>query len=283
MATSIDEIQAEIIASKDNEPSLNGLNSPSQTAIWRLWTRIIATAHNLHEQIVDTKKEEIEQIGRDAISGTAEWLQKRVLEFQYSVSNPQVLTVVEGKASYYTVDPSLRIIARASVKEQASGKILVKVAKLDGSDLAPLSADERNALVSYLDKVAFAGIPVSVITLNSDKLRFEGKVIYNGENVGSVMKTKVIAAINDYLKSISTLNFSGTVVREQLIDYIQAVEGVVGIDTVNVKLNGREDSDALGGINNVDIIREYETFSGYITEEDTAGNTFDDLLTMESV
>lgn len=279
MARSIEEIQNEMIAAKDADPNLVALNSPSQTAIWRLWTFIVAVAINLHEQFLDLGILEMEQIARDAIAGTADWLQQRVLEFQYDENDPQVITVIDGRATYPVVDPALRIVTRASVKEQSSGRVLVKVAKGE-TPLSPLNTNELNALIGYLDKVGFVGIPIDTISLNADRFRFEGEIFYSGEYVETTVKQAVIDAITLYLDNISIENFDGTVTREKVIDAIQQVDGVVGVDTLNVLMNGRPEQDPLGGGNNVTITRQYETFAGYIIPEDTAGNTPDDLITM---
>lgn len=281
MARTIKEIQNEIIASKDAETELNGLNSPSGVAIWRLWTRILATAINIHEQFIDLAILEMEQIARESIAGTADWLQQRILEFQYSATEPQVISINDqGIATYPILDESLRIVSRASVSETPNGRVLVKVAKGD-TTLEPLGTDEINALIGYLDRLSFVGTPIDTISLEPDRLRVEGTILFSGEFVGSLVKINVITAINDYLASISIDNFDGKVIREKLIDAIQLVPGVVGIDTVNVRLNGRQAQDPLGGGSNVSIVRDYETFAGYIIEEDTVGNTFDDLITMQ--
>ena len=78
MARSITTIQNEIIAAKTADSNLNSLNSPSAVAIWRLWSRIIAGAIETQEQLWDVFKAELEQIAREAVPGTADWLQKRV-------------------------------------------------------------------------------------------------------------------------------------------------------------------------------------------------------------
>lgn len=279
MARSISEIQQEIIDSKNADPVLVDLNSPSASAVWRLWSYITAVAINLHEQFLDLGKIELEELARDAVAGTADWLQKRALEFQYSVSDPQVITVINGVATYPTVDENLRIITRASVTEKANGRVLIKVAKGDVT-LSPLDVNELSAAISYFDKIGFVGIPLDTISLNADRLRFEGSVYFYGEYVSTEVKSSVIEAINGYLKSISVDGFDGTLVRENLIDAIQSVDGVAGIDTLNVQLNGRPEQDPLGGGNNINIQRKYDTTAGYMIPEDTANNTLEDTITM---
>lgn len=280
MARSIDEIQQEIIDAKDADPNLAALNSPSAVAIWRLWSRIVAGSQETEEQLWDVFQAELEQIAREAVPGTADWLQKRVLEFQYDAANPQVVTVIDGKATYPTIDESLRIIARAAVVEQTNNRVLVKVAKDDGGGgLTPLDTTELNALIGYLDKIGFVGIPIDTSSLFADRLRFEGEVFYSGEYVESTVKANVITAIIDYLSSVSVINFDGVIVREQIIDAIQAVEGVTGVDTLNVSLIARPSSVPLTGPV-VNVERTYLTAAGYIIEEDTPGNTYDDTITM---
>ena len=279
MERSIEEIQQSMVDQKNAEPELNNLNSPSQTAIWKLWTFIIATAINLFEQLITAATSDLEQIARDAIAGTVEWLQRRTLEFQYDASNPQVVSVIDGRIEYGTIDESLRIVTRAAVKEQVNGRVLVKVAK-GTTTLSPLDSNELNALTGYLDKVSFVGMPTDLISLNADRLRFEGEVFYSGEYVETEVKTAVKAAISSYLSNVSINNFNGKVVREKLINAIQEVPGIVGLDTLNIILTGRPEQSSLGSAGNVNILREYESAAGYIIEEDTSGNTFDDTITM---
>lgn len=280
MARTVEEIQQEIIDAKNADANLSALNSPSAVSIWRLWSRIQAAAIETEEQLWDVFKLELEQIAREAVPGTADWLQKRVLEFQYSATNPQVITVIDGQASYPTIDESLRIVTRAAVVEQVNNRVLVKAAKDDGSGgLEPLTTTELNALVGYLDKVGFVGIPIDTSSLFPDRLRFEGEVFYSGEFVETTVKTNVIAAINAYLASVSVDDFNGEIVREQIIDAIQAVDGVTGVDTLNVVLTARPESIPLTGAT-INVLRTYVTAAGYIIEEDTAGNTFDDTITM---
>jgi hypothetical protein len=280
MARDITTIQNEIIAAKNADANLSSLNSPSAVAIWRLWSRIIAGAIETQEQLWDVFKAELEQIAREAVPGTADWLQKRVLEFQYSATNPQIITVVDGKATYSTIDASLRIITRAAVVEQVNNRVLVKVAKDDGSGgLTPLTAQELGALTSYLDAIGFVGIAIDTSSLFADRLKFQGTIYYNGQYVEATVKAAVITAIEAYLSSVSVDNFDGTIVREELINSIQGVTGVTGVDTLNVILTARPSSIPLTGAV-VTVQRSYVTAAGYIIQEDTTGSTFNDTITM---
>jgi hypothetical protein len=106
MARTIQEIQYEIILAVQSEPSLSGLTSVSAVAIWKLWTRVVAASLETEEQLNDLFRAELEQIARDAVPGTAEWLQKRVLEFQYDALSPQVVQVIDGRVGYPVIELS---------------------------------------------------------------------------------------------------------------------------------------------------------------------------------
>jgi len=280
MARTVTQIQNEIIAAKTADTTLNTLTSPSAVAIWRLWTRITASAIETQEQLWDVFKLELEQIAREAVPGTADWLQKRVLEFQYDAASPQVISVIDGKAAYPVVDATKRIITRAAIVEQVNNRVLVKVAKDDGAGgLTPLVTQELNALISYLDQIGFVGIAIDTSSLFADRLKFTGEIFYDGQFVEATVKAAIIVAIKNYLSSVSITNFDGTIIREQIIDAIQAVSGVTGVNTLGVVLIARPSSVPITGAV-VTVNRSYVTAAGYIIEEDTSGNTFNDTITM---
>lgn len=280
MARSITDIQNEIIAAVQADPNLTGLNSPSAVAIWRLWTRIIAASLETEEQLNDLFRLELEQLAREAVPGTADWLQKRVLEFQYDALNPQIVTVIDGKATYSTVDENLRIVTRAAVVEQSNGRVLVKVAKDDGAGgLDPLSAAELLALTGYLDAIGFVGIPIDSLSLNADRVRFNAlNVYYLRQYDPTIVQADIITAIDDYLKDISVTNFDGTITKTDLIDAIQAVDGVVTLtDVVTFPVLRPFSTPAPGGIG---VTIKRSTTAGYAISEDTAPYRVQDIINM---
>ena len=281
MARDINVIQAEIIAAVQADPNLAGLTSPSAVAIWRLWTRVVAASLETEEQLNDLFRAELEQLAREAVPGTADWLQKRVLEFQYDALNPQIVTVIDGKATYSTVDENLRIVTRAAVVEQSNGRVLVKVAKDDGAGgLDPLSALELTALTGYLDAIGFVGIPIDTLSLNADRVRVGVpiNIYYLRQYDPAIVKANIITAIDDYLKNISVGNFNGVIIKTDFIDAIQAVDGVVTLnDTILIPVIRPFGTPIPGGFT---VSISNETTAGYAIGEDTPGSTFNDIITM---
>lgn len=276
MARSTATIQATMDAEQALQTDLTTLNSPSQTAIYRLWKFITSTIINYLEQLWDIYKAELEtQISAAAVGSNA-WLQSKVMKFQYSASTPQVLAVDSNFAiNYPTIDTTLQIITRCSVTTTSQRVCLVKVAKSDPP--VALSAPELSSLSGFLSYLNFAGVNYVAQSLTSDKIYIDADIYYNGQ-YASTISANVITAINAYLASIP---FDGKIKLMSLIDAIQAVTGVTDVVLKNVAI--RADATAFANKtylvqNKTSIIPLYQMYAGYATEETTSGYTFTDTL-----
>lgn len=279
MARTIQEIQDEIILAVQSDPNLSGLTSVSAVAIWKLWTRIVAASLETEEQLNDVFRLELEQIARDAVPGTATWLGRRALEFQYDALSPQVVQVIDGRISYSVINTALRIIKRVAVKEQPNGRVLVKAAKIVASVLTPLTSTEKISFEGYLSAIGFVGIPIDVSSLQPDRLRISGLTIYYFREYNpATVKAAVITAVETYLESISSEKLSGVVVRSAIVDAIQAVEGVALVGDAIADFYIREFSTvAPAGLL---ITNQREIAAGYAIGEDTATYTLNDTIAM---
>ena len=276
MARSTATIQATMDAEQALQTDLTTLNSPSQTAIYRLWKFITSTIINYLEQLWDIYKAELEtQISAAAVGSNA-WLQSKVMKFQYSASTPQVLAVDSNFAiNYPTIDTTLQIITRCSVTTTSQRVCLVKVAKSDPP--VALSAPELSSLSGFLSDLNFAGVNYVAQSLTSDKIYIDADIYYNGQ-YASTISANVITAINAYLAAIP---FDGKIKLMSLIDAIQAVTGVTDVVLKNVAI--RADATAFANKtylvqNKTSIIPLYQMYAGYATEETTSGYTFTDTL-----
>ena len=273
MARTIAEIKQSIIDKKNGETSLAALNSPSQVAFYNLIIYIVAACIFFHETLWDILKKEVEGIAEKAVPGTAKWWQDQIFKFQFSSTTPQIIDLIDFYPKYPIVNPSLRIITRASVKQDGNKVIGIKVAKGIYPSITALTSDEKNALQNYIDKIKFAGTEATVVSFNADRLKVTAEVFYEGQYVQSVVKAAVIAAIDNFL---ATLPFDGVFYLNKLIDVIQTVEGVK--DVVVSEAKGRADAQSVGS--GIVIARYYETKAGYMISEDTAGHTLNDTITM---
>lgn len=224
---------------------------------------------NILEQLQDAYKTELETIAANAIPGTGAWIKEKVLEFQYSDSDPQYVQLIDLVPTYNVVDEDLQIISRVAVIENGNGRITVKVAT--GDTPAALSAPQLTALEEYLDIIIPAGPVITVLSQTSDKLYIDADIYYDGQFVNSI-QTDVEDAITDYL---ANLEFSGVVAVSKIQDAIQAVTGVK--DVVINEVRARANATVFSGATVVS--RQWTTVSGYIVEETTSGQTFADTIT----
>jgi hypothetical protein len=280
MARTTATIQQQILDNINADPTLGPLlTSTSKRAIYNLLTFIMAVAINVLEQLMDIFTANVETTAAAAAPATAAWLQKQVLAFQYSNSNPQIIQYTAGGAPYYpTVDTSLQIISRCSVTTTLANSVLIKVAT--GSPPAALSSPQLSSLQAYLSPpngIGIAGVNYTVVSGNPDQLFVQADVFYQGQ-YSSVIQTNVINAINAYLAAIP---FNGQV---KLSDLEITIRNVTGVDdVVFVNVSARADGTSFGGgaslvQNQLGVSRYWNTVAGYIISETTANQTLADSL-----
>jgi hypothetical protein len=280
MARSIEQIQSAIIADIQATPELAEANSTSRRAIWRLFAYVQASAILLLEQIIDVFTLENDNKISKAIPATASWLNAKVLEFQYSATNPQIVELVNFAPVYPVIDASLRLISRCSVVTTISNQVIIKVAKNEPP--VALTTTELNSLQSYVNNIGIIGVNYNCQSSNADKIYIDAEIYYDGQ-YSTVIQGTVINAINVFL---STLSFNGTL---KISDIEIVIRNVVGVNDVLIK-NLKTRSDATAFVdgtfliqNNTVISRIFPTVSGYIVQETTAGQTFADKLTFIAI
>lgn len=279
MARDISLIKAQIMDAIAADEVLSPLlTSTSKRAIFRLFAFCIAACISVFEQLIDVFKESVENTAASAAPASNAWIQKKVLEFQYSDTNPQVLQLVNFVPSYPVVDPTLRIISRCSVITTLAGNVTVKVAT--GEPPAALSSPQLSALQSYLNQI---GVPVAYLAQsgNADLLYIDAQIYYLGQ-YGEAIKDLVITAIKDFLAmQAQQENFNGKIKISDLERVIKNVPGVT--DVIFYNIAARDSGTAFANktflVQNAQTIsRLWNTISGYMVEETTTGQTFSDTL-----
>ncbi len=277
MARSTEDIIIQMDTQQAAESGLSSLNNPSQTSVYQLFKGVVAQIINYFEQLVDEKKDETDEIVLLAAPNTEAWLQEKILKFQYSATNPQVLSLVNFVPSYSSIDTTLQIISRAAVKTDLNKIIKCKVAT--GDTPTTLSAMQYSALYGYIDAILNCGVSFDLINIPSDKLYIECEVYYDGQYV-STIQDDVEGALNTYLEN---LPFDGGVYVSEIEDTIQNVTGVKDVKLISIK--ARQDAVVFGSASTVYSLatstnaRKWDTVSGYIIEETTGGETFADKIT----
>jgi hypothetical protein len=278
MARDTNDIITQMDAQQASEPALSGLNSPSQSGIYRLWKFLTASMENLHEQLWDIFKVELETTAANAPVGTEQWVQAQSFKFQYSPIALQLVNITNFIPGYDPVDTTLQIITRCSVKTLPSRTVSVKVAKSNPPQaLTTGLGGELFAFQGYLDVISFAGVQYNIISAPADQMFLEANIYYDGQ-YASVIQQNVIDAINNYLLK---LPFDGIVKVSAVEDAIQAVAGVKDVTIINLRIRSNATTFA-NGYKLVDNFKEVSKsitlFAGYAIGETTTGQTFTDKL-----
>lgn len=283
MARTIQSIQNQIIASKNSYAELNGLDSPSQVSIWRLWTYIQAVSISFLEQILDLFKVEIEAKLVNHVAGAKNWIKNNILLFQYSSTDPQIVEISdEYIISYPVVNTNLQIIKQVAIEVLDNNVIQIKVAK--NSPPEKIDNFEKSALIAFLSEIMPAGIQTMLYSENPDKIYIEGNIYYNGM-YSAIIQANVELAINNYLEN---LPFGGKFVVQELE---AAILAVAGINDINIsRIQARRDNQIFsyaennpiyvleGTINDVNV-RNYSSYAGYLVTETTTDYTINNSLT----
>lgn len=284
MARSIETIKAVIQTEIRTYSSLNSFLFPEEggslVGVMNVIIYSVAVAIYTFEVLLDTAKNEIQDIADTIPAGNPKWVQSQIKKFQYG----DVVTFVDNVPEYNPITPANRIVTQCSVLQSSGGIVTIKVAKGTSPSLSPLSGAELAALKDYYygtptaEGIGFAGVKTSFITLNPDRLYVEGEVYYSGQYVSSTVKSNVITAIDDFLASFSDEAFNGTIFINRLTDAVEEVDGVVYVKWISIK--GRAQTVAFAGADIVNVMGSYQTVAGYAIAEDDTGNTPNDKLTM---
>jgi hypothetical protein len=278
MARTVNQVYQQILAQKNSESSLSGLNSPSSVAIYNLWMYLTAVSIVLLEQVLDIYKSDIESKIAKAGAGTLPWIRDRILEFQSGYD----ASYSNGVISYAITDTTAQIISRCSVTQSPDKVVNIKVATLEPPQA--LSSGQLNELKYYAGYIQFAGTQLNVTSLNADQLYVNGVIYYNGQLSQASVQANVVAALNAYCQNLSSVqNFNGSIIIPAVETAILGAAGVQYIKINEIAI--RADGIAFGSrtklyslSSGIDIPKS-DTVSGYVVGETTTGNTFNDSFT----
>lgn len=290
MARTTQEIVDMMDEEQANQPDLSTLNSPSKTAIYTLWKYIVAQVQNLFEQLVDSKKTEIDDIFKYGQVPSSAWIRSKAFEFQYDSTTPQIMILPENLVPRYeTIDVSKRIITRAFSRSSAGATTLLVAKneppeKLSAGELASIQAyylntgDGTNKAVG----IGYGGQSIAVYSIDPDFLFMEAEIKYNGQYAATI-KADTILAIENFISNVGP---SPVLKVVELVDALQSVAGFSDIFINN--LSCRDSTTPFGS--GTDLIladtmldSEYTINAGYMIGETTVGETLADKLTFTAI
>ena len=198
------------------DPSRTWDEQTSSVSLINLLLYVVATAHHIMERMFDSFKEEVEKRIASAYPGSISWLWNRAMEFQY---DDDMNAYFQENGTYQSMNSEFQIIKHAAVIEEYN---VVKV-KVSGDDYAPLEQAQLTAFEAYMNALKFAGVKLSVSSLESDDLSLKIHIWRNRlvmpEEDDSVLKS----AIEEYLNNI---RYGGVFNKTRMMDAVQNVQGV---------------------------------------------------------
>lgn len=283
MARSVDTIYNEITATMVTNFAAVGITIDptkwSKRNMIRMFCYAFAVCAVYIDQMADSAKLATETAASKTPAGSGLWVQAKMFLFQYSSTTPQIIQLIDLVPQYTTIDPTLRIITACSVSSNTPNEVSVKVAKDGGSGLEKLDTLETEAAQSYIDTIGNIGIKYTVISQDPDLMYIDADIYYTGQ--ATTVKAAVIAALVDFLQTLSITNFDGVIKVTDIESVIKSVTGVYDVVLKNVRI--RDYDTALSAApylvqNKTTLLRQWGTAAGYCDQEITSGSTFDDTL-----
>ncbi len=229
MARTLAQWRTIIIDKKNSESNLAGVDSSSAVAEWSLWVDVVAFCAFFLDGLFDSFKSAVNALLAADKSHTLGWYVTKAKAFQYGVSLPADTDVY---AVVPPADDSVLIVSSAAAIElPETSKVRLKVAKGEPGDLSALGTDQLNALRTYMGRIKDAGVRLEVTSSAADTLKLGVELFYDpliiaadGSRIDGTASTPALDAINAFL---ADMPFNGVFVLNDLIDAVEAVEGLV--------------------------------------------------------
>ena len=174
----------------------------SKVSIESLLFYVVSFAIWVLEKLFDTHTEEVDEMLANRLPHTTRWYRNLVLGFVPD-------TEEEPPVKYCSVD-------------DRGCRLKVKIAGGSAGAREPVTADQKAAVEAYLTNEKDAGLKITVINEQSDKMSASLKVWY--DPIKLVPSDKPVeAALKAY---VSNLDFDGLMSRNGLVDALREVPGV---------------------------------------------------------
>ncbi len=192
---------------------------------------IVAIAIYVFENILDKHYSDVTQKLTEEKSHTARWYRSKALAFQFGFD--LVVDSDEFNNDGYTaeqIDNSKIVKYAAVVESESDSRLIVKIAGETDGELNRLNEQQVASFKTYMQEVRDAGVKLTVINYEADKLFLDLQINYdplvlssNGQHLINA-NFPVVDAIKAYMKE---LPFNGELVLAHLVDKLQQVEGVL--------------------------------------------------------
>jgi len=229
MARTVTEIETQIMGSIAADANLSGLNSVSVTAIYKRIVKVVALVIYGVEVLFDALRSEVDAEIALLKPHRLVWYVEKAKAYQHGAALVSGADYYDNTALTEAQIVAQKIVAAAAATEQ-DGRLTMKVVKKVSGQLEPLSTVEREGFEAYMAEVKDAGVRISTLSFNPDRIRIEIDVYYDGtilSDTGSRLDGSAADPVGDALRAyISDAPFDSVFVKAHLVDALQQVQGV---------------------------------------------------------
>jgi len=171
-----------LAADQGNDAAIAMFANTSKVAIWRLMFYVMAFAVMSFEKLQDAFSIKADAKLATLMPHKLSWYREKVKSFQYGFDLIDETDMFDNTGKTDAEIATSKIIKYAAVTEATVDSVrvlLIKIAKLNGTDLMPLSDAELAAFTSYINRVKDAGNAIVIYNQVADLLRAEVDVYYN--------------------------------------------------------------------------------------------------------
>lgn len=229
MARTLTEIFTQAKEARNNYLELTEFENDSKMSVMNAFTWVTAACIWTFENLLDVFKVDLARDLQNRINGTAAYYSNALLKYQ---SGDELAMNDEGTAfSYPTIDETKRIVTKVAYSEyDETGfhdkQLLLKIATGNIGEYKRIANEELLAIRAYMDKIAFAGTHINVVSRNGDVLIPRVTVYYDGAVSADEVYDNIEESLNSFVAGV---DFNGVVYVQKIIDAIQKADHVVDV------------------------------------------------------
>jgi hypothetical protein len=257
-----------------NSPELSGFETPTNTSAASVWEMAKSLFGFLASQLqsdLDKAQEQITISVNTKRFGSQEWYVSEFKKFQWGDN----LKVINGVLGYPIISQEKQIIGRVrmvtgnvgdnKLTAYVSGKTLRNI---NGINTLKLVNEELDTVQEYANKIAIIGLPIRVLSTDSDKIHIGATIKINKlilNDNGSSKTSPTVYPIVEYIKIyLSRLQEDESLFRSSLMSFLAEQNEVEAI-TLSIQRQNGSTVSVLGPkveiITSVSGVYEFDTLS----------------------
>ena len=226
MSRTIKSIYEEAVRERNKRLELQEFSSSSRVSVLNAITWVVAAIIHSFEILLDVFAVDISNTINNRINGTPVFYVNAL--YQYQKGDTLSISDDGLRFGYANIDETKRIITQVAYSESSDdnnldNKLILKIATGCKGELQAITPADLVQINAYLNKIAFAGTRLEVISQEGDVLIPRITIFHDGAIQESELLDSIEAKLNDYIISIP---FDASVYVSEIISAIKNIEHV---------------------------------------------------------